>query len=94
MQEDFFLGCLFVAWPFSLHISFSWVRIRLHTVVVGSTAFFGHRNSVLGWSWVCDNLYICEQLSSETSELEYEEIYNGNIDEQIKVFRMFEQILK
>ena len=37
------------------------------------------------------HLYICEQLSSETSELEYEEIYNGNIDEQIRVFRRFEQ---
>ena len=35
--------------------------------------------------------FICEELSNETSELEYEEIYNGNIHEQIRVFRRFEQ---
>ena len=37
------------------------------------------------------HLYIYEQLSSETSELEYEEIYNGNIYEHIRIFRRFEQ---
>jgi hypothetical protein len=30
-------------------------------------------------------------LRSGTSKLEYERIYNGNIDEQIRVFRRFEQ---
>ena len=40
------------------------------------------------------HLYIYEQLSSETSELEYEEIYNGNIYEHIRIFRRFEQNLQ
>ena len=37
-----------------------------------------------------EHLYYCEILSSEKTETEYKNIYNGNIHEQIKVFRIVE----
>ena len=41
-----------------------------------------------------EHLYFCEKLSSGKTETEYKKIYNGNIHEQIKVFRIFENKLE
>ena len=41
-----------------------------------------------------EHLYYCEILGSDKTETEYKKIYNGNIHEQIKVFRIFENKLE
>ena len=38
--------------------------------------------------------YSCEYLNIEETELDYERIFNGNITEQISIFRRFENNLK
>ena len=40
------------------------------------------------------HFYECEIYNDEKFELPYERIYNGNINEQITVFKKFEQILQ
>ena len=40
------------------------------------------------------HIYQCGFLSSDKLNIEYEKIYNGNIHEQIEVFRKFENNLK
>ena len=41
-----------------------------------------------------EHLYYCEILGSEETETEYKKIYNGNICEQIEIFRIFESKLE
>ena len=40
------------------------------------------------------HIYSYEYLNIEETELEYEKIFNGNITEQISIFRRFENNLK
>ena len=40
------------------------------------------------------HIYSCEYLNTEEIQLKYEKIFNGNISEQISIFRRFEHILK
>ena len=40
------------------------------------------------------HIYSCEYLNIEEIQLEYEKLFNGNISEQISIFRRFENNLK
>ena len=41
-----------------------------------------------------EHIYLCETLNQETRILPYEKIYNGNINEQIAIFKIFERSLE
>jgi hypothetical protein len=41
-----------------------------------------------------EHIYLCETLNQETRILPYEKIYNGNINEQITIFEIFERSLE
>ena len=59
---------------------------------------FSHSNEdfkcICGKEESMAHIYQCRMLSNDKSTIEYEKIYNGNIHEQIKVFRKFENNLK
>ena len=40
------------------------------------------------------HIYICKYLNKNTKEISYEKIYEGNIFQQIKVFRIFQENMK
>ena len=41
-----------------------------------------------------EHIYLCQTLNQETRILPYEKIYNGNINEQITIFEIFERSLE
>ena len=56
---------------------------------------FGKKeNCVCGTEETMSHIYSCEYLNIEEIQLEYEKIFNGNISEQISIFRRFEHNLK
>ena len=56
---------------------------------------FGQKeNCVCGNEETMSHIYSCEYLNIEETELDYERIFNGNITEQISIFRRFENNLK
>ena len=56
---------------------------------------FGRKeNCTCGNEETMSHIYSCEYLNIEETELEYEKIFNGNITEQISIFRRFENNLK
>ena len=83
--------------PLTSHLSITDKRkmFSVRNMMIDIPANFSKANRdmkcICGEIETMKHLYICEELSSETSILEYEEIYNANIDEQIRVFSRFEQ---
>ena len=56
--------------------------------------FGGKENCICGNEETMSHIYSYEYLNIEETELEYEKIFNGNITEQISMFRRFENNLK
>ena len=56
---------------------------------------FGRKeNCIYGNDETMSHIYFCDYLNIEETELEYRKIFNGNITEQISIFRRFEHNLK
>ena len=84
--------------PFSQNLTIEEKRkifaIRNRMIDIGNNFGRNERCIMCGKNEDMSHIYQCEYLNEQQLKIEYEKIFNGNLIEQTKVFRIFEQNMK
>ena len=68
--------------------------IRNRMIDIGNNFGRSEKCIMCGKNEDMNHVYQCEYLNEQKTEIEYEKIFNGNLVEQTKVFRIFDQNMK